>query len=158
APGQVGDHLREAHFAEQIPRRRIDPDAAGRGHPDIAALVAFHAVGQSWLQLGADAAGEHTRIGKQPVGLDVEGTDQRLHGIVDIEHALVWREAQPVRLLEQMAVDQQFRRATAWRYAVDALETELPRPLNAIDRHAAIPGIAEVDRAAGMDADVVRAV
>jgi len=30
--------------------------------------------------------------------------------------------------------------------------------LDAIDRHAPVPGIAEVDRTAGMDTDVVRAV
>src|SRR6185295_14109325 len=41
---------------------------------------------------------------------------------------------------------------------IDALETELPRPLDTINRHAPVPGIAEVDRTAGMDTDVVRAV
>src|SRR5260370_12837880 len=57
-----------------------------------------------------------------------------------------------------MTIDQELWRATAGRNAIDALETELPRPLDAINRHAPIPGIAEIDRAAGMDTDVVRAV
>src|SRR5215468_11279553 len=57
-----------------------------------------------------------------------------------------------------MTIDQQFWRAAAGRHAIDALKAELPRPLDAVDRHAAVPGIAEIDRAAGMDADVVRAV
>src|SRR5437660_12639981 len=57
-----------------------------------------------------------------------------------------------------MTIDEQFWRATAGRNAINALETELPRPLDAINRHAPVPGIAEIDRAAGMDADVVRAV
>ena len=57
-----------------------------------------------------------------------------------------------------MAVDDKFRRSAAGRDAVDALEAELARPLDAIDRHAAIPGIAEIDRAARMHTDIVRAV
>src|SRR4029077_19148509 len=77
---------------------------------------------------------------------------------VDVKRALVRRKAQPVRLVEQFTIDQEFRRATAGRYAIDALESELPRSLDAINRHAPVPGIAEIDRAAGMDADVVRAV
>src|SRR5690242_11722306 len=57
-----------------------------------------------------------------------------------------------------MAVDHEFRRAATRRDAIDSLEAELARPLDAIDRHAAIPGVAEIDRAARMDADIVRAV
>ena len=57
-----------------------------------------------------------------------------------------------------MTIDKEFQRATAGRNAIDALETELPRPLDPIDGHAPVPGIAEVDRTAGMDTDVVRAV
>src|SRR6478735_6358543 len=57
-----------------------------------------------------------------------------------------------------MTLDQELWRAAAGRHAIDALKTELPRPLDAINRHAPIPGIAEVDRAAGIDADVIRAV
>src|SRR5689334_11819397 len=57
-----------------------------------------------------------------------------------------------------MAVDDEFRRAATRRDAIDSLGAELARPLDAVDRHAAIPGVAEIDRAARMDADVVRAV
>src|SRR4051812_9237727 len=57
-----------------------------------------------------------------------------------------------------MTVDDEFWRAPAGGNAIDALETKLPRPLDAIDRHAPVPGIAEIDCAAGMDTDIVRAV
>src|SRR6478609_7572758 len=57
-----------------------------------------------------------------------------------------------------MTIDHEFWRAAAGRDAIDTLETELPRSLDPKDGHAPIPGIAEVDRATGMDADVVRAV
>src|SRR5439155_8629030 len=147
-----------AYLAEHLARRGVDPDAAGRGDPDIAALVALHAVGQAGLELGANAAGEDARIGERAVGFDVEGADQRLRGVVDVEQAFIGREAEAVGLVEQMAVDDEFWRAAAGRDAIDALKAELARPLDAIDRHAAVPGIAEIDRAARMDADVVRAV
>src|SRR5262249_55891314 len=81
-----------------------------------------------------------------------------LYGIVDIKQPLVRREAQPVRLLEQMAIDQKSRLAAARRNAIDALKAELARTLNAIDRHAAIPWIREIDRAGGMHAHVVGTV
>src|SRR5215204_3933558 len=57
-----------------------------------------------------------------------------------------------------MAVDHEFRLAATGRDAIDALKAELARPLDAVDRHAAVPGIAEIDRAARMHADIVRAV
>src|SRR6476620_26927 len=57
-----------------------------------------------------------------------------------------------------MTIDQEFWRAAAGRNAIDALEAELARSLDAENRHASIPGVAEIDRAAGVDADVVRAV
>src|SRR6266702_1781409 len=57
-----------------------------------------------------------------------------------------------------MTIDQEFWRAAAGWNAIDALETELPRPLDAKNRHAPVPGIAKIYCAAGMDADVVRAV
>ena len=94
----------------------------------------------------------------EPSAFDVEHADQRLHGVVDVEQLFVRREAQPVRLVEQMAVDHELRLAAAGRHAIDALEAELARPLDAIDRHAAVPGIGEIDRAVGVHAHVVRAV
>ncbi len=158
APGEVGDEFGRADLAEQFTGGRIDPDAAGRRDPDIAAMVALHAVGQTGFELGTDAAGEDARIGERTIGFDIEDADQRLHGVVDVEQALVGREAEAVGLVEQMAVDDKFRRAAAGWNAVDALKAELPRPLDAVDRHAAIPGIAEIDRAVRMHADIVRTV
>src|SRR6185312_15494417 len=109
-------------------------------------------------ELGAYAAGENACVGERAVGLDIEDADQRLHGVVDVEQAFVGREAEAVGLIEQMAIDHEFWWAAARGNAIDALEAELPRPLDTVDRHAAIPGIAEIDRAARMHADVVRAV
>jgi hypothetical protein len=77
---------------------------------------------------------------------------------VDEQPVLGRAEAEPIRLLEQVAVDQELRRSRRRRDAVDALEAELPRPLDAVDRHSAVPGIGEVDRPVGLDADIVWAV
>ena len=158
APAQIGDQFGHADLAQEIAAHRIDPHAARRRHPDIAVLIAFHAVRQAGLEFRADAAGEDAGVGKRTVGGDVEDADQRLHGVVDVEPLFVRRKAEAVRLVEQGAVDQQLRRAAAGRHAIDALEAELARPLDAVDRHAAVPGVGEIDRAARMHADVVRAV
>ena len=45
-------------------------------------------------------------LDKRAIGFDIEGADQRLHGVVDIKRALVGREAEAVWLLEQVTVDQ----------------------------------------------------
>ncbi len=100
APGEVGDEFGNADLAEQLAGRRIDPNAAGRGDPDIAVMVALHAIGQAGLELGTDAAGEDARIGERTIDLDVEDADQRLRGVVDIQQAFVGREAEPVGLVE----------------------------------------------------------
>ncbi len=81
-----------------------------------------------------------------------------LNRVVDVELALVGAEAQAVRLVEEHALHQQLRLPAAGRNAIDALEAELPRPLHAIDRHAAIPGIGEIDRAVALHDDIVGAV
>jgi hypothetical protein len=57
-----------------------------------------------------------------------------------------------------MAVDEKPRFAVTGHDAINALEAELPRPLDAVDRHASVPGVAEIDRAAGMHANVIGAV
>ena len=59
APMQIGDQFRHAHLAEQRAVFAVDPDAAGRGHPDVAGAVAFHAVRHAGLELGADAGSEN---------------------------------------------------------------------------------------------------
>ena len=158
APGQVGDHLGHPHLADQLARGRIDPHAARRRAPDIAARIALHAVGQAALALRDDAAGEHAPVHQRAVGGDVEHADQGLHRVVDVEALLVGREAQPIRLVEHVALHQQFGRPAARRHAVHALEAELPRPLHPVHRHAPVPGIGEVDRAVGFHHDVVGAV
>ena len=48
--------------------------------------------------------------------------------------------------------------APAGRNTVDPLETELPRTLDAEDRHAPIVGIGEINRTVRADADIVGAV
>ena len=77
-------------------------------------------------------------------------------GVVDVEQRLVGREAEPVRLYE--VVDEQLQLAAARRDAVDALEVEILLALDAEAGHPAVGRIAEVDRAARVDHDVVRAV
>src|SRR5271166_5470287 len=156
APGEIGDFFGDEKLADQRARGRKNPDAARRRHPDVSGGVAFHAVRDAGLRLGADAGGEDLPSRERAVGRDRERADQRLLGVVDVELFLVGREAQAVRLVEQFAVDEKLERAV--RRTVDALEAELARAFDAEARHAAIPGIGEIDRTVGAHADVVRAV
>ena len=158
APGQIADQFGNAQLADQPAVRRIDPDSARRRNPDIAERIAFHAVRHAGLRGRDDVGGEHPAVAEAAAGIDVEHADQMLDGIVDVKPLLVRRKAQPVRLIEQIAVDQQLRRAAAGRHAIDALEAELARPFDAVDRHPAVPRIGEIDRAVGFDADVVRRI
>src|SRR6476620_9267791 len=57
-----------------------------------------------------------------------------------------------------MASDDKLRIAAANRHAVHALETQLARSLDAVDRHPTVPGIGKIDRAVRTYADIVRAV
>ena len=158
APGEVGDHLGDPQLADQLAGRCVDPHPARPGNPDVAPRIAFHAVWQARLALRDDAAGEHPPVHERAVRAHVEHADQRLHRIVDVEAMLVGREAQPIRLVEHVALDQQLRRAAAGRHAIDALKPELARSLDAVHRHAAIPRVGEIDRSVGFDAHVVGAV
>ena len=158
APVQIGDEFGNPHLAEKRARARIDPYAAGRRHPDIPGAVTFHAVGDPRLQFGADAGGENPVWAKRAVSVDIEDADQRTHRVVDIQQPLVGRKTEAVRLVEQVAIDDKLRLAAARRHAVDALEAELARPLDPVDRHSPVPGIGEIDRAVRAHADVVRAV
>ena len=157
---QVGDHLRHRQLADQRAGRVVDPHAAGRGDPDIALGVALHAVGNAGLEFRLDAAGEQAPVAKGAVRIDVEHADQRPFGVVDIEQLFVGREAQAIGHLEQIALGQEFRllALAPGHDPVDPLEAELARPLDAEHRHPAVPGVGEIDRPAGADADVVRAV
>src|SRR5215472_1216876 len=81
SPGEIGDELGDTNLAEQLAARRIDPNAGRRGDPDIAVLIAFHAVGHAGLELGTDGACEYARIRQPAIGVDVEYPNQRLHGV-----------------------------------------------------------------------------
>src|SRR5579872_3827588 len=74
-----------------------------------------------------------------------------------MERLLVGREAQSVRLLKQIAFDEQFERAVRL-HAIDALEAQLAWPLDAKAWHAPVPGIGEIDRTIRAYADIVRTV
>ena len=160
APMKVGGHLGEPDLAEQRAPRGIDPQAAWRGDPDVALGIALHAVRNARLELGADPACEHPAAPQPAAAIELEHPDQRLRGVVDVQQTLIRREAEPVRLIEQRALDQELGLApgAAARDPIDALEAQLPRPFDAVDRHPPVPWIGEVDGTARVDADVVRAV
>src|SRR5271166_2147013 len=157
APGEIGDFFGDEKLADQRARGRKNPDAARRRHPDVSGGVAFHAVRDAGLRLGADAGGEDLPSRERAVGRHREAADERLFGVVDIEPFLVGREAEAVRLVEQIAADEEVQ-GSVWRHPVDALEAEVARAFDAEARHAAIPGIGEIDRTVGAHTDVVRAV
>ena len=114
--------------------------------------------GSAPLGRRGDPGREHARVGERAVGRDVENADQPPRRIVDVEKLLVGREAEAVRLIEKIVVDQELRRPAGGGHAIDALKAKLMRPFDAVMRRAAIDGIGEIDRAVRADADVVRAV
>src|SRR5207244_13557587 len=65
-------------------------------------------------------------------------------------------QAEAVRLLE--VADEKLRIAAVSRDPVDALETEVALALDAEDRHAPVPRVAEVDRTVVCDDHIVGAV
>src|SRR4051795_8901051 len=87
---------------------------------------------------------------------DVEDTYVRVHRVIDVEQALVGREAEPVRLSE--VVDEELELASASGQAVDALEVEILLALESEARHPAVRRVCEDDRAVARDDHVVRAV
>ena len=94
---------------------------------------------------------------ERAVGGDVEHPDEGPGGVVDVEPALVGREAQPVRLVELAPVDGEVELAVR-RHAEHPLPPELARALDAVVRHPSEPRVGEVDGAVGAHADVVGAV
>src|SRR5690606_20763943 len=112
------------------------------------------------LQAVLDARGEDTPGAKAAVGAYLEDADVGLLGVVDIEEALVRREAEPIGLGEGVALHQQLRLAAGLprRNAKDALPAQLARPLDPEAGHAPVPGVGEIDRAVGAHAEVVGAV
>src|SRR5918996_2025007 len=63
APGEVADGLGHLDHAQVLALEADHPDAAGAGHPDVAALVALHPVRDSLLDdAAADALEEHPPV------------------------------------------------------------------------------------------------
>src|SRR6266513_677976 len=158
APVEIADVLRHLDHAEVLGLRADHPDAAGPGDVDVASLVALHPVGDSLLDHArADVVEEHPPVRDRAVRLPVENPDVGPRRVVDVQQRLVGREAKPVRLIK--VVHEELRlAAAAGLEPVDALETELPLSLDAEDGHAAVPRVAEVDRAVVRHDHVVRAV
>ena len=90
-----------------------------------------------------------------PSGRDIENADQLPRRIVDVKKLLVGREAEAVRLIEEIVVDQELRRPAGAGHAVDALKAKLMGPFDAVMGRAAVDGIGEIDRPVRPDADVV---
>ena len=148
--------LRHPDHAEVLAVRRENPEAARAGDVDVALLVALHAVDHAVLQHAvADVLGEHATVGERAVLGHVEHPDVAARGVVDVEDALVRREAEPVRLVEVVGLAVEF---AVGRDAENPLEAQLPLALQAEDRHAAVPRVGEVDRAVGLHHHVIGAV
>src|SRR6266480_4180328 len=158
APVEIADVLRHLDHAEVLGLRADHPDAAGPGDVDVASLVALHPVGDSLLDHArADVVEEHPPVRDRAVRLPVESPDVGPRRVVDVQQRLVGREAESVRLFE--VVHEELRlAAAAGLEPVDALETKLAVSFDAEDRHAAVPRVAEVDRAVVRHDHVVRTV
>src|SRR5690606_29861142 len=98
SPVQVRRQLRHRHLTQKLTGGVVDPEAARRGYPDVAFGIALHAVRHPRLQAVLDARGEDTPGAKAAVGAYLEDADVGLLGVVDIEEALVRREAEPIGL------------------------------------------------------------
>src|ERR1044071_3574846 len=159
APGQVADVLRDPDRSEMLAVRADHPDAARAYDPDVALHVALHPVRDSLLDdPAADPLEEHASVRERAVGADVVDLDEGARRVVDVEQRLVRREAEAVRLLVLVLLDDELRIAPTGRNPEDALPAELPLALEAEDGHAPVPRVGETDRAVGLDPDVVRAV
>ena len=154
---QVRGHLGDAHGAELRAARGVDTDAAGRGHPDVAFRVALHPVRKAGLARGLDPLGKEPPVRERAVGSHVVHPDEGPGGVVDVELALVGREAQPVGLVELALVDGEMQLAVR-RHPEHPLPSKLARALDAVVRHPPEPRVGEPDGAVGAHADVVRAV
>ena len=135
------------------------PHAARARHPDVALLVALHAVGHAGHVVVGQAVDEHVATVEGAVGVHAVDPHQRVGGVVDVQQRLVGREAEAVGLVEGVLVNAELRGAVGTgRYPEHALPAQLAGPLHAEARHAAVPRVGEVDRAVGPDNHIVGAV
>src|SRR5260221_2541823 len=103
---------------ELLPLRIENIEPTGAAAIDIAGRVDLHAVGATGLrtaQAGAHAVG---LLRQGAVGSKVEGPDMAAPEIVDIDHAFVGREGEPVR--EDHVIEQERRVAEIGREEQDA--------------------------------------
>src|SRR5947207_13001971 len=131
-----------------LPVRRQHPDAARAGDPDVAVLVALHAVDVALAgHAGADALGDDAPVVERAVRRYVEDLDVARRRVVDVEELLVGREAEAVRLVELALLDDELELAAVRRHPEDPAEAELVAVALAADPvvPASVVGIGEVD-------------
>src|SRR5712692_7524428 len=154
APGEVRRALRRLDDLAERAHRIEHVDAAGAAAVHVARGVDLHPVGRPGFV--TPGLRPHAAIRERPARGDVEDADVLAGGVVDEELPLVEREAEPVGTIE--VVHQQLRRLGIRAHAVDALEVELLRPLDAVELRAAVRRVAEVDATVALAYDVVGAV
>ena len=120
----------DRRYGEPPPVGCEDVDAARPAAVDIARGVELHPVRRP-LALPAGLR-PHPATGQRAVPLHVEHADVLARGVVDEQSPAVQREAEPVGLVEHVPIDHQLGRTSPGRHSVDALEAQLPRPLDAV--------------------------
>src|SRR5262245_44620362 len=87
APVEVAGAFGDVDGPEMLALRAKDPNAPGPGDVDVAALVRLHAVDEPALRdvAVADVLRKHASVRERVVRPDVEDTDVRPLGVVDIE-------------------------------------------------------------------------
>src|SRR5689334_6005981 len=88
---------------------------------DVIVAVDLHTVGRALA--GASNRGKDSVVVDTPVAAHLEQPDVAALGVVDVEPALVAREAEPIRLGK--IVDEQREPGAVLREPVDAAEFEL---------------------------------
>ena len=73
-----------------------DPNPSGTTTVNVALHIHLHAVGDAWPLPPQVAKDPVSGQGQGTVGLNVDGAYVPATGVVDVEHALVRRESQPV--------------------------------------------------------------
>ena len=155
APREVGDALRHANDAEAAGSAVENVHAARARAVEVPDTVDLHAVRRPGCIAGRFRP--HRSAGEGAVRLHVEAPDVPAHRVVHVELRFIQREAQAVRLLEIRHEQLQLRAFGA--PAVDAAEIERERTRYAdILAYAAERRVAEIDRAVGLNDDIVGTV